>query len=304
MVVQNSWGSIGQKVSDVETMEEAIVKNGMDYSIRKIPLYKDDGSIIPNRFGVENEQTGQVYDVVKDVWKPLQNRKCFEFVDKFIQDETIKIDRIGKLRGGEKMFVVAKINSPPMEIVKDDFVEKFIILINNHSSKFSIRVGFTPIRMWCLNQLSSIAKNEASQMVRIRHSGNVDEKLDNLREIMDTSIAAFSATEEQLKFLASKPIISKDVEKYIKNVFRIKDDEKISTRKQNILDKVIGLAETGMGNHLDNVRGTFYASYNAITQYINHDMGRSADLRMESLWLGEGSNMNDRALQTALQMAS
>ena len=110
MVVQNLWNSLGQSVEKVKSVEEAMEKSGMDYTIRKVPLYTEDGSLIPHRWGIENEKTKDIYDIVKDVWQPLQNRDSFRFFNPLVQDGTVSIDRVGCLRGGQKMFILCKIN--------------------------------------------------------------------------------------------------------------------------------------------------------------------------------------------------
>ena len=304
LATPNLWNSLGNSVGEVTSMEDAMIKSGMDYNIRKVPLYKADGTLIPHRWGIEREDTGAIFDIVKDVWRPLYNRSAFSFFNPLLQDETISIDKVGCLRGGQKLFILAKINEPPMEIVKGDIVNRFILLLNSHDSKASIRVGFIPVRFVCLNQLPSIMRKEATSIVKIRHCGDPAVSLENLREIMNITTAGFEATKEQLQFLASRPINSKDLEKYVKEVFSIDEETKMSTRAQNIFESIIRLAETGKGNQIDGVRGTYYAAMNGVNEYLNHYAGRNVNTKAESLWLGKNATLNDKAMSVALEMAS
>jgi len=304
MVAPNLWHSLGSSVGEVSSMEDAMVKSGMDYTIRKVPLHKSDGSLIPHRWGIERQDTGAVFDIVKDVWQPLPNRNAFSFFNPLLQDNTITIDKVGCLRGGQKLFILAKINEPPMEIVKGDIVNRFLLLLNSHDSKASIRVGFIPVRLVCSNQLPSIMRHEATNIVRIRHCGNPSANLEKLREIMKVSSAGFEATKEQLQFLASRPINSKDLDKYVKTVMNIDEEKEITTRTQNILDKITRLSEYGMGTQLNGVANTYYSAMNGINEYLNHHAGRNTDTKAESLWLGKNAVLNDRAMSVALDMAS
>ena len=61
-----------------------------------------------------------------------------------------------------------------------------------------------------------------------------------------------------------------------------------------------------VGGDLPGVRGTYWGAYNAVTEYLSHDAGRSRDpvesarQRLEALWFGKGAETADRAHQLAL----
>jgi hypothetical protein len=71
-----------------------------------------------------------------------------------------------------------------------------------------------------------------------------------------------------------------------------------------LLDHVVGNFEAGRGSDLAAARGTWWAAYNAVTEYLSHARGRTEDGRLNSLWYGEGAQLNARALQNALQMSA
>src|SRR5690606_10854332 len=68
-----------------------------------------------------------------------------------------------------------------------------------------------------------------------------------------------------------------------------------------ILGNVVPLFEGGRGAELS--RGTLWGAYNAVTEYITHERGRSDDARVESAWFGEGARLARRALDVALEFA-
>ena len=83
-----------------------------------------------------------------------------------------------------------------------------------------------------------------------------------------------------------------------------KSDEDIKTRTKNILQSVETLFTTGKGNDLPGVNGTYWAAYNAVTEYLNYDRGRNNANRMDSLWFGQNKQMSADALETALELAA
>lgn len=62
--------------------------------------------------------------------------------------------------------------------------------------------------------------------------------------------------------------------------------------------------ETGRGNNLPSIRGTYWASYNAVSEYLGYERGRSQQSRLDSLWFGDSANLNRHALEIALAMAA
>ena len=299
------WSSVSKKIGDVSSMREAMEKANVNYSIVKEPLCRTDGSVIPNNFGVMREDTGQVFDTVKNSWQPLQNVDAFNFFDPMIEEGLMTVDSVGAIKGGERMFITCKINQPPMTIVGNDIINPYMLLLNSHNAKSSIRVGFIPIRFSCTNQLPSIMRNGASQILRIRHSRSPKDSLEGLREVLNLAAGEFQGTQEQLQFLASRPITYSQTREYIKTVLGIEEEDKdIPTRSLNIIETIVALSENGRGNDVAGIRGTFYAATMAFNEYINYYSGRNVDTRMESLWLGKNAVLNSKALTMALEMAS
>jgi hypothetical protein len=141
-----------------------------------------------------------------------------------------------------------------------------------------------------------------SSLIRLRHCVNVKTNLENIREIMDIANQQFEATAEQFRLLASKNINAADLDKYVRKTLDMKEGE-ISTKSQNILEKVF--AKFTMGHQdVPGVRGTYWAAYNAVNEYLNYVHGRNVDNRINNLWFGQNAAMNDRALENALQMVS
>jgi hypothetical protein len=73
---------------------------------------------------------------------------------------------------------------------------------------------------------------------------------------------------------------------------------------KNIIEEIVGLAEAGRGNDLPSVRGTLWTAYNGVTEWLTYSRGRSQENRMNSLWFGDGANLNRQALEVALSMAA
>ncbi len=167
-----------------------------------------------------------------------------------------------------------------------------------------MRVGFTPIRVVCANTLACAHNSEVSSLIRVKHSKNVCHNLEQIRECMNAANAAFEATAEQYRLLASKNINQQDLEKYVRIVLGLKEEGELKTRAQNTLEDVIGRFEVPIyGEGVLATQRTYWNAYNAVNEYLNYERGRSSDTRMKSLWFGNSANLNGKALDQAVKMA-
>jgi hypothetical protein len=147
--------------------------------------------------------------------------------------------------------------------------------------------------------------SKVSKLIKLKHSKNVLRNLDNLRDTMNLIDQEFEATAEQYRLLARKDINQKDLQKYLKVVFNATEDEEgeLSTRRKNIFEDIARLVDSGRGTDIPGVRGTYWAAYQGVNEYLNYLNGRTPENRMNSLWFGVNSNVNTLALSTAVEMA-
>src|SRR5205823_12189648 len=99
-----------------------------------------------------------------------------------------------------------------------------------HDGSLAVRCGFTPVRVVCANTLAMAHGDDASKLIRVKHTKDVLENLANVREVMDLANQQFEATAEQYRRLARKSINQDDLRKYVRRVLKIEDDRQASTR--------------------------------------------------------------------------
>jgi phage/plasmid-like protein (TIGR03299 family) len=242
--------------------------------------------------------------VVGPRFAPLQNRAAFEWFQPFLDGREAALHTAGSLRQGSRVWVLAKLNRDPLVIAPGDEVEKFILLSHGHDGSLAVRVGYTPIRVVCQNTLSMAHSSDASKLIRVKHTRDVHENLANIRQIMDVANAEFEATAEQYRLLVRRSINQEDLRRYVQKVLRIEDEPSPSTRINHIMDEISRLFEVGRGNDLPSVRGSLWASYNAVTEWLGYQRGRNPQSRLDSLWFGDSATLNRYALEIALAMAA
>jgi phage/plasmid-like protein (TIGR03299 family) len=298
---QAPWHKLGRfiEADSVFNSEEAIIAAGLDWKVETQPLFLGDGTKAPSNAVVRTDRN-EILGVVGKNYKPLQNSKAFDFFDPFIQSGQASYETAGSLKGGKRVWVLAKINKDPMVIAGDDIIDKYILLSNGHDGLMSVRAGFTPVRVVCQNTLSMSHGNSNSSLIRIKHGKNVEQNLEMVRDIMNTANATFEATAEQYRFLANKQVNSKDLEKFVKLVFTgpqyVELEKSGIIANKRIIEKVIPLFEKGRGNDMTAIKGTAWAAYNAVNEYLQYERGADEGNRLDSMWFGDSANLNAKAL--------
>lgn len=298
------WHGLGEKLdeSDKYDWEKCRVKAGLDWDVELTDLVTGDTHQKVDMKGVRRKTDNKILGVVGPRFTPLQNVDAFKWFQPFLDAREAELNTAGALKEGSRVWVLAKLNRDPVEIVPNDIVEKYILLSHGHDGSLAVRVGFTPIRVVCQNTLSMAHGDKASKLIRIRHSKQVTYNLENIRDIMNVANQEFEATAEQYRLLARKSINQDDIRAYVKKVLKLEDKD--STRSNNIIEEVVGLTVSGRGNDNVRVRGTLWGAYNGITEYLSWQRGNSPDTRINALWYGEGATMSKSALDIALEMAA
>lgn len=303
-VGQTPWHGLGQKLTAAPTVAEAIKAAGLDWEVGLAPLFMQDGTLVEEALATIRKSDNKRLGVVGPRYRPLQNDKAFDWFQPWVDSNSATLHTAGSLNDGRKVWVLAQLNSAPSEIVKGDEVAKFVLLSNSHDGTCSIRAGFTPIRVVCANTLASAHNAASSKLLRIRHTESSEKNLETVREIMNLANQEFEATVQQYRFLASKNFKQKDVEKYVRIFLDIPEEtktEEIKTRSKNIMEGIVNRIVSGEKQALPGVRGTWWAAYNGVTEYLNYEYGRNDSNRLRDLWF-DGAD-NKKALDTALELA-
>lgn len=94
------------------------------------------------------------------------------------------------------------------------------------------------------------------------------------------------------------------LEIYSRRVMGMKEEGELSTKAKNIIQDILGRIRNGKGQDLAGVRGSWWAAYNGITEYLSHERGHNQETRLNALWFGDSAQKNQDALEMALEMAA
>lgn len=322
-VGERPWHGLGHVLDAAPTCRDAIKLAGLDWRVDLRPMWTTLPGVempvpVPGQRAVVREDNSTILGVVGEGFAPLQNADAFAFFEPLVAEGLLSLETAGALREGRRVWIMARIPGDPVEIVAGDLVDRYLLLCHGHDGSLALRAGFNPVRVVCQNTLS-LALDSGDGMVCLRHTAGLAAGLARLRTVIAQQIEVFNGTADAWRLLAARSCSDLDFATYALRLFAVArgegDDavrviEPDATVGRRLLDDVRPLFEAGVGNDRAGVRGTWWAAYNAVTEWLTHHRGspagterEQAERRFDSLHLGPGRRLGVRALMLALDAA-
>ena len=299
-VKEKAWHGLGQIVEDYPNSKEALQFAGLDFEVCKRPnIHRLDNCneiISTNSFYTYRPDTNAILgDRLGKDYEVVQNTDAFGFFDAIVDGDGIQYETAGALGKGEKIFITTKLPGY-IKVGNDDMIEKYLFLTTSHDGFGSIMAAFTPIRIVCNNTLNAALKN-CSNSIKIRHTANVKERLEEAHKVMGISNQLSVQLEGIFNQWAKVRITDKEVQKLIQlamvpkkevlqNIKKGEMDE-LSTCFKNICDDVYEYNMSSPSQQYETTKGTVFGTYNAITGYFQNVRNyKDEEAKMKSLLYG------------------
>lgn len=275
----------------------------------------------PNAFATYRTDFNVPLGIVKEKYEVIQNTEAFNFFDDAIGPDKAIWQTAGYFGEGHKIFVCAKL---PVDItVKGDKVDNYLVFSNSHDGSASINILFTPIRVICFNMLNS-AINSADSYIRIRHTQSARDKIQTGADILRIACEHANTTQQLYDALATIKMSDEEVMRYISRL-NLTDAERqtledydpkngynklfkkdyLTLEKTNIsirkINKIVSMYEyyhTGAGQN--QIMGTAWGAYNAVTGYYSNVDNTEGRRRMDTLLYGSANRSMGAALKEAM----
>ncbi len=314
-VKEKAWHGLGQIVEGYPTSAEALKFAGLDYAVEKRKLFTYDNENqaadedieikipemeVPNYFATVRTDNETVLGVVGRDYEVVQNTDAFSFFDAIVDGDGIQYETAGALGKGERVFVTAKLPDY-IRVGNDDLIEQYLFLTTSHDGFGSITAAFTPIRIVCNNTLNAALRN-CSNAIKIRHTANAKERLEEAHKLMGITNQLSIQLEEIFNRWTKISITDSEVKKLIQmalvpnkevlqNIQAGKDDE-LSTCFKNMTDAAFEYAMTNETQQLETTKGSLFGAYNGVTGYFqNIRTYKNDETKLKSLLFGGTGQM-------------
>lgn len=280
---EQPWHGLGKYLGDqigVTTQQaiEADPKIGSNVNAMPLVAKLPNGLVtdVPGSYAMVREFDSKVVGVVGEQFKKseMQPSRMFEFFDNVLGEGQARIHTAGLLDEGRRLWILAKLAGADIRIGRsDDIIEKYLLLATGFDGSLNLTGFFTPTRVVCQNTLNAALKGEKNNCIRIRHTQNAINKLEEAENTLRASIEFYEEFETKVQRLAQTRMRDAQATEAIEIMFGCDSDEekeKASTRTKNLIDKVKTLTQIGTGNKP--WEGTAWGVYNAATEYADHFM--------------------------------
>ncbi len=241
-----------------------------------------------------------VLDVTGKKYIPHQNEDVLDFFSEFVAAGDMFIDVAGALNGGKQIWVLAKMEDT-FTLAGGDKVGGYVLLVNPHQYGKGMIAKMTAIRAVCWNTISA-ALSSSGKSVKIWHTKEFTKaRQDEAKQKLGIAKERFDAMKSDAKTLAATNIDNDDVVKIFAKLTGgdpTDELEQQSRTVQRLMELFLG---AGKGADLKSAKGTTWGALNAVTQWVDHEYGRSAHARLNNAWLGRGDVMKRDAMSMLLQ---
>ena len=307
-----AWGGLGTVMEHkVSSSQEALELAGADWEVQLVPIVTQHSNIlIPGKKAVQRTDNNQILSVVGDVYTPLQNKNAFSFFDPFLHEKDCFIETAGTLKGGRKIWILAKIEGTETEVVPGDEIKNYLLLANSHDGSIKLTVKFVSNRVICENTLK-VALDEDSAFKSITHSKTIDIRLSEVQSSLDLVKRRFNQQTLQYRQMTKKSLTTEEYREYLEKVFEAdliaahkRLEREVVLEDIRACNKILDIYEQTPDLQMDGVRGTTWAAYNSITEYLTHykSSKSNANSRVDNLWFGKDARLLDSAKEKALSL--
>ena len=140
------------------------------------------------------------------------------------------------------------------------------------------------------------------QGASIMRKGNLEAKILEAQQILGLARRFFDDAAAVIDRLASHSPTSAQLAAYFGELYLDPQEGKENTRAVNTRSNLQRLFEEGVGHDQPGVKGTTWAAYNAVTEYVDHvrtargrdDCDRTSR-RLDSIWFGSGARLKAKS---------
>lgn len=299
------WHGLGQEVNPDASLQEWMDAARMNWSINRSPVqYTNTNSNLiceyPESHVLYRSDNGKALSVVSDRYKVVQPKAMIEFFRSLVENEGFKIETIGTLKEGRRIWALANTNIQN-DVIGGDRLKAYVLLITSCDGSLATTAKFTSVRVVCWNT-QSIALSEGGKEVKVRHNTVFDP--DQVKGEMGlVGAQAFDSFLGKMRDLTKVKISQNDAISIVSSLLPKPAGEKTIIESNGFI-KVMSLFNgQGKGSNLPGVSGTAWGLLNAMTEYVDHHArAHNSENRLHNQWFGKGATLKEATEQLLCEM--
>lgn len=232
------WHSLGQQGEEGDSAVALMGRAGINWRVvmRELGLlvrvhesdglreYSNGGGIGDYR-AIVREDTGAVFGVASKGYKPVQNVELAEFFDRFAAVNGLKIDTVGTIRGGSRVWALARhpgLVGTVGPASAGDEITSFAMLAAGHDTTFGVRALNTAVRVVCANTWRASGIGGKADLFKMSHLQTWNDDMQRrCAEALGLQIAGFRSAMEAANVLAGRTCRDADAEAFYRRLLEM-----------------------------------------------------------------------------------
>lgn len=242
-------------------------------------LLQDDGVEtveIPGKFAIVRTDPGTgrlaaMGGVRTKSFVPVQNEELRDLLGAVTDQTGAQPSTAGQLNGGNRVFVAMDLPDT-MTVGGVDPLGWQIVAFNSHDGSGAVKIAMTGTRLFCANQQKAILGAAGDGVFTIYHTKSAQAKIAEVREKLQLGFKYTEAFEVQAQKMIADQLRVDEFRVVVADLVGAVEGEGADKGAQkNRWAKVDAMTDLfTTADNLENVRGSAWAGYQAVTEYLDH----------------------------------
>lgn len=274
------FDNAGLDISGSTTLDEALDGAGLNYTVKKSPIFLGNGVEIQDNFAtVREDDESHVLGIVGKQYVPVNNIDAFEVAGELV-DEGVASYEVGGPSLGAKNCVDYSRSFLALRgqdfYIGDDTFNSFIVFNNSFDGTTGVQYKVICQRLVCLNGMVRMLGGKKSQLfINIQHTKNANDKIRKAHEIiLHHHDELLKIQEEADKFINtpfSKARFENEIIPLILKEKKMVENDKERERGQERVERVVHeLIEAYNADDTQNYNNSAYKVILALSDYETH----------------------------------
>lgn len=305
------WHTLGHPIKQGASAKEIGKVASLNWRVRTAPVLfqrrevngAPDIATDGNHQVMFRSDTDMVLDITGKGYIPHQNEEVLEFFQEYIDAGSMFIDTAGSLMEGRYIFVQAKIGEA-FDLGGGDKVQGRVLLMNPHQYGKGMIGKIVHQRVVCWNTLQA-ALTEGGKTISIPHTRVFDRaRREQAKKNLGIAAERVYAFQQDAKKLVKLQLETPQALELLIEVFDGKPKMPLEQQGRTITRLMELYEGAGIGAGMKTAFKTGWGLLNAVTQYYDHDYGRTVQSRAESAILGIGDIKKRETFKALLAIAA
>lgn len=274
------FDNAGLDLTECATYEDALRQAGIDYAVKKVPIYLGNGTEIQDKFAtVCDNDENKVLGIVGKQYVPVNNREAFDIAGEIVEEGSATYEVGGPCLGSankvdySRSFMVLRGEDFDIE---DDTFNSFIVFNNSFDGTTGIQYRVVCQRVFCLNGMVRLLGGSKSQLfINIQHSKNAGDKIKKANEVIHHHQDELKLIKKEadafigIKFSREK--FENEIIPLILKKKKLVENEKERERGKERVERVVReLVEAYNAEDTQNYNNSAYKVILALSDYESH----------------------------------